>query len=382
MKRNFGPVRALTVLGVIAVLSACTAPYAPPGGLSDVLGDRGGLRFSRLDGTLSSGESVFSAQTALPQMSYDEIAVLRILLQDGPDGSDPRDVTIQDPEIDSSGLLATPIEIEDLIPGEWTLIVEAWNAQPDSDGAGVILRGSSTITVAAGTYADADGVVVEPVDTGDTGAWEFTVTWPEESTPTYPLTDVVDEIAYRVDDGAWQTVAAVDSTTNGVYEQTIGEVDVAPGTYQIAVELRATTKAAPYDVVARYDSIYRVYSNITTRVTENLTSDDFAYGGGAQLEISIELPQDLEGFFEQAPESSVIAGETYTIDAGGLGGSTVDSYTWRVDFAEVASGSNETALEIATTADQAGQVLLIVLVVEVDGSLYSGEHRVRILEPE
>ncbi|MFO8044147.1 MAG: hypothetical protein R6U25_13165, partial [Alkalispirochaeta sp.] len=378
MKRNFGPVRALTVLGVIAVLSACTAPYAPPGGLSDVLGDRGGLRFSRLDGTLSSGESVFSAQTALPQMSYDEIAVLRILLQDGPDGSDPRDVTIQDPEIDSSGLLATPIEIEDLIPGEWTLIVEAWNAQPDSDGAGVILRGSSDITIDAGTFADANGVVVEPVDTGDSGAWEFTVTWPEESTATYPLTDVVDEIAYRVDDGAWQTVAAVDSAADGVYEQTIGEVDVAPGTYQIAVELRATTKAAPYDVVARYDSIYRVYSNITTRLTENLTSDDFAYGGGARLEISIELPQDLEGFFADAPESSVIAGEPYTIDAGTLGDSTVDSYTWRVDFAEVASGPDETTLEITPDPDQAGQVLLIVLVVEVDGSLYSGEHRVRI----
>lgn len=382
MKKRMRRAQALAVVILIMVVGACTAPFAPSGSVSDILGDLGGLRFSRLDGQFSSGEPVFSAQTALPRINYDEITFLRITLSEGPAGSDPQETVVSDVAFTAEGTLDPPIEIEDLIPGEWTLTVEAFNTDPNSEGAGVILQGSSVITVTAGAYAEIDGVSVQPIDNGGNGAWEFTATWPEETDPDYPLTDVVDQIAYRVDDGAWQTVPAATSATDGRYEQVISGTDVPPGDYQIAVELRATGKPAPYNVVARHNSIYRVYSNVTTRATNDFTSSDFAYGGGARLTVNIDLPEDLEGFFAGTPDSTVIAGETYTIDAGTLSGSVVDTYTWRVDFQEVAPEPDETTLEIDTTADQAGQVLLIVLIVEVDGRPYSGEHRVRILQPE
>ncbi|MFW5694594.1 MAG: hypothetical protein ACOCYB_05460, partial [Alkalispirochaeta sp.] len=191
MKNQVRRAQALAITLLVTFIGACTAPFAPSGGVSDILGDLGGLRFSRLDGEFSSGEPVFSAQTALPRINYDEITFLRISLSEGPAGSDPQQTVVPDVTFTAEGALDPPIEIEDIIPGEWTLTVEAFNADPDSDGAGVILQGSSVITVTAGAFAEVDGVSVQPVDNGDSGAWEFTATWPEETDPDYPLTDVV-----------------------------------------------------------------------------------------------------------------------------------------------------------------------------------------------
>lgn len=372
-------VKIIAILVLVTVAGACTAPFNPGGsGIEDLLGNLGGLRISRITGTTVTGESVFSAQTALPVLDYDDLGALRFTLTDGPVGADDRTVVLPDPAFDAEGDLETPVEIRDLVPGEWTLTVEGLTEE-----SGVVLvRGTSNVTVAAGEFEDIGIVSVQLVDDAGDGNWELTITWPPESDPDYAITDVVTQIRYRVGEGgSWQTVNQPNSgweTENDVYTHVLSGADT-PGTYLVSVELVAGENAAPYSVVARYDEIWRVYSNLTTRKTVDFDTADFAYGGGARFGINIELPEDLPAFFAEAPASSVVAGNTYEIEAAEIAGA---SYQWRINLENVdGPEGSDPSLTITTHPGDAGQVFLVVLVITVDGRQYSGEHRVRVLAP-
>lgn len=370
------------ILVALVSLAGCTAPFDPGRSvLGDLMGSLGGLRITRVTGTTVTGESLFGAQTALPVLDYSDVAALRFTLTDGPGDAEDRTVVVLDPEFDGAGNLTDPVEIADLVPGTWTLIVEGLNGDPDQPGSGVFLRGTTEITVSAGEFAELPSVTVQLVDDEGDGNWELTLEWPGEEDPDYAITDVVSEIAYRVEGGAWTTInAPAVPDADEIYRLVIGEQDWTPGDYQISVELWAGDKPAPYNVVARYDEIWRIYSNTTTRKTVALTATEFAYGGGARFTINIDLPEDLPAFFAGAPDSTVIAGSTYTIGVAEITGAT---YQWRVNLEDIpAPEGTEDTLVITTQEGDAGTVLTVVLVVSVEGRLYSGMHYVRVLAPE
>lgn len=366
---------------ILAVLG-CTGPYSPDGSIADqlggILGDLGGIRILGVAGSSPSGESLFTAQTALPDIAFDDIKALRITLEEGPAGTSPLTIIVADPAFDANGNLESALEITDIVPGEWTLRVEALDANPDPGPAGVLLRGTASVSVTAGEFFELATVTVDLVDDEGDGFWALTIDWPQENSPSYPITDVVDTVAWRVGEGEWETVAAEDQAAGGVYSQAFGSL-LAPGDHLISLELRAGDKPQPYNTVARYDEIWRISSNVTTRKTVSFVEADFAYGGGARFNITIDLPEDLEAFFADAPDSTVPGGESYEINAATIQGATY--YWWRVDGEEVSDGVDTTTLTIDTAEGDAGTVLLVVLVVEVNGRLYSGSHRVRVEAP-
>lgn len=377
---------AVMVAALVSLTFGCTSPFNPGGGgpagsLGDLMDHLGGIRISRVTGTETGGGSLFRTQSVLPSVAIDDVKALRITLDNGPEDADPIIHVVRDPSLDENGVLADPVEITDVIPGDWTLTVEAL----DETETLVLLRGTNGITISAGEFTDLTTVTVGLVDIADQpGTYELTITWPSEDDPDYPITDVVDEVWWRIGDGPeWGGSIPVGGQNGQDAVHGIELINtLSPGNHMFTVELRAAGKPEPYSVVARYDEIWRIASNAKTIGRVDFTAQDFAYGGGARIGVNIDLPDDLETFFQGTPDSTVIAGESYIIDAATIG--SVTTLQWRVDGEEVKAGPPGDAgtLTIETSEGEAGKVLLIVLVVtDTDGNVYSGAHRVRIVAP-
>lgn len=351
-------------------------PTAPPGT------EFGSLR-------LTSVQAGFSALEILPdEEQLRDIDLFEIELT-GPGLSQSASVAGN-----GAGDIATPVVFADLVPGTWTITVDGY--RQEHGAAVLIVSGVASVEVAAGVEATA-GVSVETYsDESLPGSWELTIRWPlevtlESGTPeehTVPADVTAARYQTWEEDGS----AGAGGTLDGeaiVVEGESGSVTIGgtrpPGRFDLRVILESGT--FPERLV--HEGRWRVFSNIGTVVTEELSPQVFESGGGTTgITVSVAVPQDLHQFFEGIPESTVDMRDTFTITADVAGVDPgEDSYRWRLDGGTVPAdvGSQGTRYTMPAAGDPEvdippGTVRTITLEVRVNGVWYSGSHRVRITD--
>ncbi|MFP4068521.1 MAG: hypothetical protein ACLFS5_13605 [Spirochaetaceae bacterium] len=414
MKARRKTVQLVGVVTAIAIgFAGCTNPFTSgAGGASG--GDTGSIRIVGV----SSGS--MSTQTVFPDFDLSEVASYDVQLTDGPSGSGDQSAVV---EADETGQIAGDgAMFEDLVPGEWSLQVEGYSdydADNEESAGNKLVSGTETVTVERGTYKDITATV-QLLDGDGEGSFAATLDWSEAETAddyeiagvsgySYTFTDLDDETTYDDTDGI--TTDLGDSTL------TIADDALPAGTYMLEVKLTADNEP-PYQTVARYSEVWYVYENVATEETITLTEDDFSYGGGAAISVSIDTLEDLENFFTELEESGVsevASGEEFTIsadvpEADGftwyINGDTVDSLVTAEDTVNIEDGNGNVIgrLTGVSSADgqlsftpehgtdgegnidestdfPAGVVILVTLLVEQDGNVYSGSHSVEVLEP-
>ena len=375
-------VRGGIVLVAVALLVGCTAPYDPGEGF-DPLGDAadaieeffGSLRII----SVTADAEALGASTVFPDVDSvsADITHYRLELSDGPEGAagQSRSVTA-DPD---SGDISTPVEFTGLVPGEWTLTVTGYDADPAVDGVEVV-SGSRLITITRGFVLD-ETVTVLPQKGSENGSWSLTIAWPKEDASDYPITaGIVTGAEYSLDGGAtWVDMGDIDESDATNYQAAVSVADVAAGTIEVSYRL-LSGQNAPYDVVVTGSEVWHIYSNVETAKSYTLTTADFSYGGGAGIDVSIEAPTDLSSTLFDNPAATVAAGGDVTLTAATVS-PTPTNYVWRVDGVQVAAGGDVTSYELSTSAAEAGVVKSVTLAVTVGGVLYSETHRVTIEIP-
>ncbi len=378
----------LVVSAVLVAVSftSCTSPFSPFSSENDGLwgilritsvsfNNVEGTNLSALSPSSVSPSSSVTASTTFPEVVQTEITHYRVELSDGP-GDAPGQTAVV--AAGAGGAFPDPVEFVDLVPGQWLVTIEAFAGDPADSGL-LLLRGSETVTIALGSVVTPAPVVISPVDdsNGPDGSWSLVVSWPAENDPDYPLTDVVTAVEYSVNGGGWVSAGAID--TDGTNRWVSIGGTVAPGGFGVDVRLVAGDKPSPYNVVAREWERFYVFSNLTSSRTIALDASAFSYGGGSAITVVIDNPEDLETFFSGTPESTVVVGTSFTITAGVTGAT---AWQWRLDGEIQAGESGETFTMDAPAAGEAGVVRLITLEVTVNGTVYSANHRVRILPAE
>ncbi len=409
MKANRAIGRA-AVLGVAFVLfsAACANPVGGSGGSGGADSSAGGPGSLSVSGVQPGGDGI-QALTVFPDLSLSEVTHYRIELTDGPgSGSDQAPGQVQVVASDEDGQIGDPVVFEDLVPGGWTVVVEGFDGdeptlgydaageEPQTDG-NKLVRGEQSVDIGGGAVADVSVTVALLDNSGETGTWEATFNWPENA-GDYPITDVVTGYTWELVDfdmdpeDPEHVVASGDGSPGLDREFTIGG-DVEPGRYFLTVQLKADDKPDPYTTVARYDELWYVYSNVTTAKIVSFSEDDFAFGGGAAFTVSLDGLEltDLEQFFNLGDNSTVQAGEEFTITADpedGEGPMSDVTLSWRINGSFAAHedeiegvGSvtiDDNSLTFVPSADQAGNVVRITLVVDDGTMAYSGTHGVRV----
>lgn len=143
MKKRFFPLLGCTVLVVILMTTCGLTPLENLGTLVLKL----------------SSEPLLTVKTIVPDFDMDP--AYYDIYGSGPGGT----------EFEQLGLEGDSTAQAALLPGEWTIYVEAFNADPTLIGTG-----EATVTVLAGAVSDVV-VVVEPVP--GTGQLDVTVSWPD-----------------------------------------------------------------------------------------------------------------------------------------------------------------------------------------------------------
>lgn len=397
-----------TVVAVMVLFFSCTSPFSPtgsPGDFSDLLGvlriDRlsSSLMESSLSGSSLSGSVVAPSDGAEgPAFSYAlPISQFKIEVHDGPDDGNDGEAPGQDMTVAASdGNLGAAVEFRDLVVGDWTLTVTALDGNDNE-----LLAGSVPVTITPASITTIDTVELELITEGGEGTWELNLQWSDDSIfDDYQVVSRIQSIEYSIAaDGTslpsdpTGTVGEDDenfTSDNGEYMATLTGTRV-PGRYRILVEF-VLDQAAPFDRITAHDAIWTIGRNVTTSFSQTIGSSDFPYGGGVGADggsegitIEIRTPEDLTKFFSETPDATVVDGETLTITAEVAGGT---GHFWRVNGVGVTGENGDAVSEdgetlIFTTAGRfPGTTHLITLGVTVDGVLYTGSHRVRIISPE
>lgn len=373
-----GGIILATVLLSGFLLPACTSPYHPGGGVAEAVEDavEEALGILRIGSVLPGGDGI-AASSVFPDVTADAINWYSIEITNQADSA----VTYsQDVAAGGSGDIAAPVVFEDVVPGDYDVVVLGFDGSIGDAGATQLVEGTDVVAVGAAAEASLDVSVTLISDSGVDGSWSFTLEWPIDSGDAFPITDVVTSAEYSVDGGSTWTAGTV-AEVGGNRSLTVSGTR-APGSFQLQVRLN-TDKPAPYDTVYTYVEQWHVFGNVSTSKELILSSDEFSYGGDAGITVSVDLLSDPGNFFDGVPDSTVTGGNSFVINldqSDPLTGAAGASYAWRVDGVTQA-GETGTSLTLPTTVDEAGVVKLITLEVSVDGVVYSGSHRVRILAP-
>ncbi len=329
----------LFAAGVLAlVISACTGPFA-----LDSDQHFGGLRVSGVE------SGAMGAQTVFPSVDFDDIAEYEIVLSDGPSGAADQEAIVEETNGGEIGA-----EFTDLVPGEWTIHVNAYDGDSDN-GGDRIASGSTWVDVERGTFTEIS-VAISPVDDSDgDGTWELDITWPAQDDGDYKTTDVVTGYEFSIvalgdtpdpefDDvtESFNGSADDDLYTLSLHEELDSEdTELQAGAYFFSVELTSES-ASPYGTVARYDEIWYIAENRVSRRTVDtdtevaLEEEDFSFGGGTSIDIAIDNEEDFEQFFKGLDESEVEveSGEQFDVEVEieDDGASvTPDEVVWRIN---------------------------------------------------
>ena len=225
-----------------------------------------------------------------------------------------------------------------LIPGEWTIEVEAYNSDEPPT---LIGYGSGVVNILAGEVVDLV-IVVEPIE-GD-GQLEVTVTWPADVL-------IEPEVAGSLEDAEGTSVAISFTTDEDETSAYYLSGDLANGYYILSVWL-STERA---DGTGR-DTVWGTVEAVRI-VADEVSSELFELEedvnrGGVFIEAEFENPFDVSIIGVNEEE---LAGDDITAEALPDG---ADSYRWYLDGVPVPGGG----------------ISPVVNDIEIEGTIPIGHH--------
>ncbi len=392
--KPFARYALIAAIGVIALIAAgCSNPFGGSDGSDGGNADGSATGSVSVTGVQPDGEGL-SAQTVFPEFSLTEVMHYRVELTNNSEAPEPDAQVVDAVDGQPDGA-----EFLDLVPDTWTVTIEGFGdpggGEP-TDGPKLV-RGESSVVVERGQITSVE-VGVELLDAeaagDDHGSIRFTLTWPESVGTEYQDTaDFIENYEITLADADdSETTFAVDPTEHEVLfnvdEQVLTiERELPAGRYFLTATLNSN-KPDPYQIVARYDELWYVYANVETQNSVELTEQQFSFGGGATFTVTIEDFEDLEQFFEGAADSSVAAGSEFALSAAWDSLADDAILRWRIEGEYVEHGEqldglgsitiDGDALSFTPQEDAAGRTIVVTLVVELDGMLYSGAHSVTI----
>ncbi|TVR74666.1 MAG: carboxypeptidase regulatory-like domain-containing protein [Spirochaetaceae bacterium] len=313
MKRNRRirktTVHSLVTILIVLVLGACTSPFGPSEASfhaddANLSGGQGTLLIE-VHGNVSSGDSL-GASTVIPHIDLTTVDAYRVTLNGGPAGAPvPEPV---EAAAGPDGSFQGPAEINDLVPGTWSVTVEALGTR---DGAVTpLLRGiRENVPVQAGESVQVEITLEPPMD--GTGSLAFSATWPESRGIT--------ALDYRIGSGGepahWTSLSTDQFTVTGA-DVSVSVVlpELASGTYLLTLRLDAgPLRADRYRAYA--EEVVYVFENMTTIAEFELVEDHFTLrppepGSWEELE--------EQGIVVINPDGSLTFTDTgYTAPSGG-----------------------------------------------------------------
>ena len=326
----------LIVIALTGFVAACTNPYAADHA------ERGGLRLAGVQ----SGE--IGAATVFPDVDKSEIESYEITLADGQNADEFEPETVDadgEGQIDPDGAL----EFEDLVPGEWTVDVKGF----DDDDELLVSGSKEGVEVERGEYSETTVTVhlIDDPPEDETGDWKLDLEWDDQKDDEYKTSDVVTHysVSFTPRDGQDDEKVEERVEPNGTKLSLSGD-DFEPGAYDVEVSLISDDNERPYDgSVQLYQSIWHIYGNQTTAEELFFDESSFSFGGGTTIEVDVDTPEDLDEFFDTAPDT-VPSGESVTIE-------TVfedEDVSWRINGQDVEDGDEDIEITGGKEDDKIG----------------------------
>ena len=382
------------LVAVTALVAGCTNPVLLQDGFRSI----GSLR---LAGVLAGETGV---QTVFPDTGLTSVESYVIVLGGSEEGR-PDEAQSHEKTVDSDAFNDS-VEFSDLVPGEWTIEVSGYDAPDGAEGDGVELVYGYVEDVPI-VRGEIEEITVPVTTTGKgEGSWQLTLDWEDafDDVET-PDTDVVTRYEYTLtdletDEVEYDGSGSVDADAVDVSLGSEGE-NVDAGQYLLGVELINEDSADEiYETVSTYYEVWYIFGGSETAASKTLSESNFSFGGGATINIELEIPDDLEGFFDATAESTVAAGEKATLNLGGVSDvidtDNGDEVTWLIngDKASSDEGNDETdeRIQINDASEDGltfspdsqfppGVTLNITLQIKKDGDFYSGSHAMTVDQP-
>lgn len=243
-------------------------------------------------------------------------------------------------------------KVDRLVPGEWTITVDARNA----DGVR-IGTGQSTTTVGAGETVPLE-VTVQPIE--GYGAVEVVVSWDGET-----LVDPSVNVKLVAQDGT-ETVLDAIQQQDGSYRAT--KADVANGVYTIVVQVLDGASVAAGEATAA--QVVTGGTTIGHFAFSSVKPNDNSINVSIVLEMDDPLAVTLSG-----TQTELDAGASMTTTAAVSGTSQTVSYYWYLDGEQVGIGASYTT----PTTLAAGTYDLSVVATTSGGGAGSTRHTFTVL---
>lgn len=252
-------------------------------------------------------QDLLSAKTIEPQLDMDPATY--DVYGTGPGGA----------SFEVLGLESTEIAQASLIPGEWTIYVEAFNADTPPT---LIGSGTATVTVLAGEVLTVT-VVVQPIV--GTGQLEVIVQWPAGVLLNPQVTGTLTPMGGT--GGAIVFGLAPDELSASYASPAIGDVDaLANGYYMVSVALSTDRPdGSGTDVVWGTVESVRIITGEVSQKTYELVED--VNRGGVEVIIEPELDNPIEITIEGV-QTPLQTGVDMTVSASPSG---QDAYAWYLD---------------------------------------------------
>lgn len=253
----------------------------------------------------------------------------------GPDGA----------EFEQLGIFTTTVVQASLLPGDWTIRVEAYNADAPPAMIGL---GEKTVTVAAGEVLSVT-VAVTPLS--GTGTLSVEVTWPEGVLASSTLSVSLVPAGEAYDPSVHDIEPAISGTT-AVVEQS----GLEAGYHTLSLALRDAGERVWGTVAA-----VRILADETSYRLYELEED--VNRGGVSLTIVEQLDNPIDITFDVSDGAEIQAGDTLTVTAETS--RPVDSYEWYLQ------GSLEDGISNTISVEPSGTGYYRLDLLVTDGSVLS-----------
>jgi hypothetical protein len=252
MKTNRTYLKGFAALALILMLAACPGLTGPGTGSGETIPHGKGLARIRL----GLGVPVQSVRTALPGISGYYFTL---------EFTAPGKTTVSK-TLNGSLIIAVVLE-----PAVWTLEVKAY---ANSGHTILKAKGSTIVSITAGTESNFDVYLTPAFSSGGTGTLDYNITIPASVSRAwfglYPI-DVPESVTETIAPAAWE--ADISTSAGGTASASLP--GLPEGSYRAVIDLYdgGSNKAATWTWAAH------IYSDSTTLLTREFTADDFAECG-------------------------------------------------------------------------------------------------------
>ena len=253
-----------------------------------------------------------------------------------------------DTEFEQLGVSGSTVVQASLVPGEWTVTVEAYNGDTPSTLIGM---GEITVLIVAGAVLN-ESIIVRPI-TG-TGTLTVDVSWPAGVLSSPSLVSMLVPLGETPDPGLHEVAFPVSGETASFSGESLGA-----GYYTLSI----TLLDGGVPVWGTVEAVRIISGEVSAKIYELVEAVN---RGGLELSVVEELENSIGVSFDLADGVQVEAGHTLIVTA--RVSEAVDSYHWYLQGLP----QSETDNVIAFTPSQPGyyQLDLVVFSGTVAGSAH------------